>query len=568
MPGQTFTTFLDHAHGQYGYLTPDDARDLGVDPVQLRLMAARGTIEPRGHGLYRMREVPLTELDAYMEAVLWTRRRGVLSHETALDLHDLCDVNPAAIHLIVPKGFRTRKDTPPAYRLHYADLTPDDVRLHEGLPIVTAELAILGGIEQGLGWQLIDQAVKNARARGLITRHVAMRLGNRQLEARAARRLAQEPQTPPITAKPADRSGRMRGRACGGFRVPHPICSNSWPSTRLHKECRRPACSGGSTRWSSRACFTTRQLGTGRWPNLWDPSRCRSLPATRPREAPEKMRGMGSRIVSDRLNIYWTNNFTGTIGRAQLDGTGIDESFIIGAQNLIAVAVHGDHIYWTNVGPGGLGNGPIGRARLDGTKVEQDWIIAGGPAGVVVEGEHIYWTNDGEAGALGGGQSVGRARLDGTHVEQSFITGASNPNGIAANRTHVYWANAGSGTVGRAKLDGTEVNQSFITEGFIVSPPGDPIDAIGPVGLAIDCDHLYWTTDGAIGRARLDGTHVDQGFITSAGEPRALAVDRSHVFWANGNSAIGRARLDGAHIDPSFINGANGPQGVAVTGVS
>ncbi len=246
-------------------------------------------------------------------------------------------------------------------------------------------------------------------------------------------------------------------------------------------------------------------------------------------------------MVSARLNIYWTNNFTGTIGRAQLDGTGIDESFITGAQNLIAVTVHGDHIYWTNVGAGGLGNGPIGRARLDGTKVEQDWLMAGGPAGVVVEGEHIYWTNDGEAGALGGGQSVGRARLDGTQVEQSFITGASNPNGIAASRTHVYWANAGSGTVGPAKLDGTEVNQSFITEGFIISPPGDPLDAIGPVGLAIDGDHLYWTTDGAIGRSRLDGTHVDQGFITSAGEPKAVAVDRTHVFWANGNSAIGRA---------------------------
>jgi hypothetical protein len=36
---------------------------------------------------------------------------------------------------------------------------------------------------------------------------------------------------------------------------------------------------------------------------------------------------------------------------------------------------------------------------------------------------------------------------------------------------------------------------------------GDPIDANGPVGLAIDGDHLYWTTDGAIGRARLDGKH-------------------------------------------------------------
>ncbi len=160
---------LDHAQEQYGYLTPDDARKLGIDPTQLRLMAARGTIEHLGRGLYRMREVPATQLDAYMEAVLWTGRRGALSHETALDLYELCDVNPAAIHLTVPRGFRTRKQVPLAYRLHYANLTPSDVRWHEGIPIVTAELAILGGIEQGLGWQLIDQAVTNARAQGLIT---------------------------------------------------------------------------------------------------------------------------------------------------------------------------------------------------------------------------------------------------------------------------------------------------------------------------------------------------------------------------------------------------------------
>lgn len=80
--------------------------------------------------------------------------------------------------------------------------------------------------------------------------------------------------------------------------------------------------------------------------------------------------------------IYWTNNYTGTIGRANRNGTGINQSFITGAQNLIAVTVHGDYIYWTNVGPGGLGKTPIGRARPDGAHVEQNFITAGGPAGV------------------------------------------------------------------------------------------------------------------------------------------------------------------------------------------
>jgi len=186
MPGRTFTTLLDHAQRQYGYLTPDDARELDVDPTQLRLMAARQTLEHLGHGLYRMPMVPTTKLDAYMEAVLWTGRRGVLSHETALDLYELCDVNPSAIHLTVPSGFRTRKAVPEIYRLHRFDLDPDEVGWHEGIPIVTPERAILGGIEQALGWQLIDQAIETARARGLITKATAKRLAAMRYLPRAA----------------------------------------------------------------------------------------------------------------------------------------------------------------------------------------------------------------------------------------------------------------------------------------------------------------------------------------------------------------------------------------------
>lgn len=175
---------LDRAQQQYGYLTPEDARELHIDPTLLRLMVARNTLEHRGHGMYRMPIVPPTQLDAYMEAVLWTRRRGVLSHETALDLYELCDVNPTAIHVTVPRKFRTRRRVPEMYKLHRGDLAPHELEWFEGIPIVTAERAILGAIEEGaIGWQLIDQAIRNARARGLISRRVASELASRRHNA-------------------------------------------------------------------------------------------------------------------------------------------------------------------------------------------------------------------------------------------------------------------------------------------------------------------------------------------------------------------------------------------------
>jgi len=176
MPGKSYTVLLDKAQQQYGFLTPESAREAGVDPAQLRLMAARNTLVHQGYGLYRMPTVPQTPLDAYMEATLWAGRRSVLSHETALDLYELCDVNPSAIHLTVPHRFRTRKPVPTTYRLHRFDLDASEICWHEGIAIVSPERAIMGGIDQALGWQLIDQAIQTARSRGLITAQVAERL--------------------------------------------------------------------------------------------------------------------------------------------------------------------------------------------------------------------------------------------------------------------------------------------------------------------------------------------------------------------------------------------------------
>ena len=56
-----------------------------------------------GRGLYRMPAVPVTSLDAYVEAVLCSGHQGVLSHEIALDLYELCDVNPVAIVTRLPR---------------------------------------------------------------------------------------------------------------------------------------------------------------------------------------------------------------------------------------------------------------------------------------------------------------------------------------------------------------------------------------------------------------------------------------------------------------------------------
>src|SRR5207249_4989725 len=59
--------------------------------------------------------------------------------------------------------------------------------------------------------------------------------------------------------------------------------------------------------------------------------------------------------------VYWTETAIGTTGRANLDGSGVNLTFISGLDRPQGMAIDSAHIYWVT------GLGTIGRANLDGT---------------------------------------------------------------------------------------------------------------------------------------------------------------------------------------------------------
>src|SRR5829696_3678015 len=99
-PYDAYDTIHRLALDQHGIFTARQARAEGVQPVALVMMARRARVERLAHGLYRDPAAPTTRLTPYMTAVLWPLgTTGVLSHETALDLMELSDANPAKIHV-------------------------------------------------------------------------------------------------------------------------------------------------------------------------------------------------------------------------------------------------------------------------------------------------------------------------------------------------------------------------------------------------------------------------------------------------------------------------------------
>jgi virginiamycin B lyase len=243
---------------------------------------------------------------------------------------------------------------------------------------------------------------------------------------------------------------------------------------------------------------------------------------------------------------------------------------------ILALAARADaFIYWTNVVGGPSQQGAIGRANLDGTGVNQNFIGASDPQGVTVDGARVYWTDLFTPGGGLGSGTIGQANLNGTGANQSFIgtgfpptfPGAVGPEGMAVDGAHVYWADAFRdqnsrlvGVIARANLDGTGINDTFVV-----------VEDAAPNAVAVDGTHVYWTGANVIGRANLDGSGVDQSFIGGANEPQGLAVDPSdtHIYWVNGGTgSIGRADLpNGDNVTQSLITGdPDGPQGIAVDG--
>jgi predicted transcriptional regulator of viral defense system len=169
MPGRVYTELLDLAQDQHGYLRVEDVREAGFDPKRLVDYERRGVAERVAYGVYRMKAVPPDELEEYMRAALWPMGVGILSHETALDLYELCDVNPARINVTVPHAYRTHRLVPVLYRLHRRELAGEQTGRLRGLPIVTPHRAILDAIETQVRGELIDQAIQTAEQQALIT---------------------------------------------------------------------------------------------------------------------------------------------------------------------------------------------------------------------------------------------------------------------------------------------------------------------------------------------------------------------------------------------------------------
>ncbi|MFE5189418.1 hypothetical protein [Streptomyces sp. NPDC056628] len=171
------------AGGQRGYFTAAQALEAGYSYQAQRYHSQRGNWTAVDRGIYRFREfdvLPGGEDDHLVRWSLWSKGRAIVSHTTALSVHDLGTANPSQIHLTVPPGFRQKDD---AVILHRAELAQDEIEERDGYRVTTPVRAIIECAAAQVDQDVVDSAVAETLERGLATRrrllHTAQRLGAR-----------------------------------------------------------------------------------------------------------------------------------------------------------------------------------------------------------------------------------------------------------------------------------------------------------------------------------------------------------------------------------------------------
>jgi hypothetical protein len=238
--------------------------------------------------------------------------------------------------------------------------------------------------------------------------------------------------------------------------------------------------------------------------------------------------------------VYWSNSDGNSLGRAKINGTGLNNSFVTGVTSPWGIAVDSKYIYWEQPGS-------IGRANLDGSAPNPNFVTgATGVGGLAVTSNAIFYNT--------APNTIGRANIDGTSQVPNFIDAGATTNvcGIAADQNFVYWSDTSNSRIGRATVGGGSPDPGFV-----------PGAGSTNCGIAVDSNFIYWGTIPAVARAPIGGGAATVNFIPNAVDPTkvvcGVAVSPQYLFWGStapsGPYAIGRANVSGSGPNPNFLSG-------------
>ncbi len=159
------------AYSQEGMFTARQAQERGYSAQLLAHHARTGRFARVRRGLYRLSDYPTGEHEEIRAAWLAVgMERAVVSHESALVLHELSDALPNTVHLLVSRQHRGIRP-PTGVTLHTATtaIPDDEITIRHGIRVSTPSRAIIDAAGSGTAPEQIQMAIRQALKRGSTT---------------------------------------------------------------------------------------------------------------------------------------------------------------------------------------------------------------------------------------------------------------------------------------------------------------------------------------------------------------------------------------------------------------
>jgi predicted transcriptional regulator of viral defense system len=178
----------EFAVSQGGYFTAAQARAAGYPKQLQHYHSRRGNWVREDRGIYRLWEWPQNSFDDLIQWTLWSGGVAVVSHQSAMAVHEISDLMPARIYMTVPPGFR--KIPPTGIVLYRDKLSPHEIEQREGFRVTSPLRALVDAARVAVDVEHLSGGIRDAIRKGLLAdRHIEDAVAT--LQGEAAERLHQ-----------------------------------------------------------------------------------------------------------------------------------------------------------------------------------------------------------------------------------------------------------------------------------------------------------------------------------------------------------------------------------------
>ncbi len=169
-PGQKISQAIYKlAESQQGYFSAEQAKSSGCSAQLLRRYQQTGKILRVQRSIYRLEQFPAGEHEDLVVVWLWSARKGLFSHATALTLHGLSNVIAEKHELTLPSRQEGRRlKVPPGVRLHFADVSKSERVAIGPIWATSVERTLADCAAAGVSEDILREARDDASRKGLI----------------------------------------------------------------------------------------------------------------------------------------------------------------------------------------------------------------------------------------------------------------------------------------------------------------------------------------------------------------------------------------------------------------